>query len=185
MSQIQNPLLKKAMDELEKHVPKGQESVFAKIVLQAQKILYDDKTHYLMLEQMDQDIPPERIAGEGAAKLFGLMAVKFKGAMPMDVAVLALLIIMIEYLDFMEDAGRVKVDEEILAGSTRAYLVNVTQMMGISADKLAGLAQKGAEAQNNPAMGAPGQIELPPEQQTAQAPQGLVAGARQQPMMGG
>lgn len=148
MRQLKNPLIAQVVSDIEAKVPKGKEQVFAKIVLGAEKAIYSKETQNMAQAQMDRPGPPEKNAAEGAVKLLFMLFQQSKSTMPMDVAVLAVMTVMYEFVQLLEDAGRIEITPMFIDGITKAFIMNLVQALGISAKRLDALGKIGTRFQD-------------------------------------
>lgn len=75
-------------------------------------------------------------AAEGAAKLMGHLFEQSKGTMPMDAMVPGGQIVLLNGLDFLEEAGKIKVDNDVVARATKAYSSYILQLLGVTPEKM-------------------------------------------------
>lgn len=129
-----------------------------KVVEAGKKILYSPKTRDLVLQELQTDGDIEDIIGSGVAKLTGLVYQEYKKTLPMEVLMPVNMLLMLEVMDFLEQGGKLEVNNDTLAQTTQATASAMLQLLGITPEKLQEYAQ---QAQGS------GQ----------QAPQGLVGGA--------
>lgn len=133
--EIKNPLLKQAAQAVEAKVPAELKNTFQRIILAGEKFMYSPKTHEMMMKQMSGPNPAEA-AGEGIAKLFAILFKESKGTLRMEAAIPAMTVLLCEGLDFLEEAGRLKVDESLLAAATEEMGSDILQMLGMTPEKL-------------------------------------------------
>jgi hypothetical protein len=168
-----NPLIQKAQAGFMAKVPQQYQQAVQKAVTAGKLVMYDkQKGLQMFMQQMQSGINPENI-GAGVAKLIGILFNKSNKTMPMQVAIPAASLLLCEGLQFLEDAGKVKVDADFLAECMKAMGSAVLQVFGVSPQKLqqiVGSAQGGQPAQ--PAQ--PPQGAMPP----APPPGGIVTGAQ-------
>ena len=151
-----NPLLKQTEEAIQAKVPKNMQEAFQRIVLAGSKVMYSKESQNLIADELKSDGDPAEIAGTGVAKLLGLLMAHSKGTMPMQAAIPAITVLLCEALDFMEQAGKVKVDADLLARATQDMASAVMQMMGLTPDKLSSIMQKsGQTPQTSPAPNTP------------------------------
>lgn len=134
--EIKNALLKQAADAIQAKVPPELVPTFKRIVLAGEKVMYSPQTHDMMIQQMKSNPDPAEAAGEGIAKLFGILFKESKGTLNMKAAIPAMTVLLCDALDFMEEAGKVKVDNTLLAAATKEMGSSLMQIMGVTPEKL-------------------------------------------------
>jgi hypothetical protein len=144
-----NPKLQKVEQAVQQQVPPDQMSAFERIVVAGEKIMYSPQTRHMLQSQLGKNGDPTEIAGEGVAKLMGIMLQKSKGTMPMKAAIPAAQVLLCEGLDFMEQAGLVQVSDEVIAQATKAMMAYLLQIFGFSKDKIDQYMHAGMAAQGN------------------------------------
>ena len=146
LGQTQNAILQKVESDVESKVkPQHQES-FKRVVMLGLRAMHSKQSHDYMVSVIQQSGgSPEKIA-EGVIRLLGLMINKSKNTMlgPEVAPVLfsAAQILLCEALDFMEQAGQIKVTNETVAESTKALSSYYLQLLGVSPQKLQGMLNK-------------------------------------------
>lgn len=135
-----NPILEKIKQAVLQKKPQLQ-PVIEKIVEQGQRVMYDPKTRGMMSKQLANGADPEAI-GEGVAKLMGILYTESRKTMPMEASVPAATILLCEALQFLEDAGVVKVDNNMLAQCMKAMSSALLQLFGVSEQRLQSMIAK-------------------------------------------
>lgn len=173
--QTKNQLLMSVEQAAASKVPPEQKDRFEKIVLAGMKIMYSPETSEMMQSQLKKEGDPTENAGEGAAKLFGILMHESKGTMPMAAAIPAMQVLLCEGLDYMEQAGLIQVTNDVIAEATKAMMGYILQMVGVKKEQMNQYMQAGMDA-GDAKSGAPGAVQA--AQPTA--PQGIVSGAMAQ-----
>lgn len=159
------------MNEL---IQKTEEAIRAKsnprklddVVEAGEGIMFSEGGAGMFKEQVDKPGDIVENAAEGVAKLLGILFEQSKGTMPMDTAITAASILLLRGLDFLEEAGRVQVTNEVIAQAMKAMSSYVLQLFGVTQDQIKGMAAQNGE---KPASG--------PEADAK--PRGLLSGAMQ------
>lgn len=165
LGKTQNQLLQSVEQAVNQKVPPEKRNAVARIVTAGEKVMYSEQTRKMLQNQLNQPGDPTEVAGEGIAKLIALLFKESRGTMPMDAGMMAAQILLCEGLDFLEQAGRIKVDADVVANATKAMFAYLLQLFGVNQDKLGQLMQAGASANG----------QQPP---AAEKPAGIVASAR-------
>lgn len=161
-----NPLLQQTSDAILKKADQRIVPVIKKLVDAGKQVMYSPKTRGMMMKQLGDGKDPEAI-GAGIAKLIGILYSESKKTAPIQALVPAGVLLMCEGLDFLEQAGAVKVTPDFLSQCTMAMGSNVAQLFGATPDRLQGMMNKVK----------PGGQETPGQPPTA--PAGIVAQAQQ------
>jgi hypothetical protein len=162
-----NPIIDKARQALLAKIDPRLTPVVAKVVDAGKQVMYSDQTRDMAIQQLKQGSDPESV-GAAVAKLAAILFNQSKHTIPMNVLLPATMMLLFEALEFLEEAGTLKIDQEQLAAYCQATGSAFLQMLGVTPEKLQGLI--GQAAQNAPA----GPAAEPP---AAPQPGGIVAGA--------
>ena len=130
-----NPLLKQTEQAIMAKVEPNLQNPLQRTITAGLEIMYGSKQGVLKNQLMKSNDFAHN-AGEGAAKLVGILFIQSKKTMPVKVAVPAATIFMCEALGFLEQSGKVKVTPELLADSTKDMAASVLQLFGVSQDKM-------------------------------------------------
>lgn len=147
LGQTKNQFLQAVEQAVMEKVPQDKRGAFERIVAAGEKVMYSPQTRQMLDNQLSQQGDPAEIAGEGVAKLFGLLFKESKGTMPMEAGIPAAQVLLCEGLDFLEKAGRIQVTNEVIGHATQAMVAYLLQLFGVSQDKLAQMMQAGAQQQ--------------------------------------
>lgn len=165
-----NPLLAKTEQAVRAKVPPDQMKAFEKIIAAGVKVMYSEGMHKLILQQFQSNDNPAEAAGEGAAKLMGILINQSKGTMPMEAGMPASDVILLEILDMLDELGKLKVDKNTLAEAAQSKASALMQLFGITPQKLDQMmAQAQQKKQPEQAQPAPQQTPQPQQQ-----PRGLI-----------
>jgi hypothetical protein len=150
LGQTQDALLKKTEQAVQAKVPANRQYAFHRIVTAGLKVMYEQETHALMVKQLVANGDPSELAGEGAAKLLGMLFKKSRGTMPMNAAIPATIVLMCEGLDFMQKAGKFQSTPDTVAQAMKSLSSNLLQLFGVTPDKLQGMINQHAGQQPQP-----------------------------------
>ncbi len=130
-----NPLLQQTEQAITARVPQNLQNPLQRTLTAGFEIMYGSKAGVLKSQLMKSNDFAHN-AGEGAAKLIGILFIQSKKTMPVKIAVPAATIFMCEALGFLEQAGKIKVTPGLLADATKDMAANVLQLFGVSQDKM-------------------------------------------------
>jgi hypothetical protein len=151
-----NPQLQAVEQAVQTKVPPELNSAFQRIVAAGEKVMYAPETRHLLQSQLSQKGAPADLAGQGVAKLMGLLFKESKGTMPMKAAIPAAQVLLCEALDFMEKAGLVQVGDDLIAEATKDMMAYLLQIFGFKKAQIdqymhAGMASQGSTDGTMPA----------------------------------
>ena len=172
-----NKLLMKAEAAIEAKVKPAQKNAFQRIVLAGLKVLYADKARKMVASEIKGGGDVAHAVGNGVAKLLGVLLSQSKGTMPMDAAIPAGSLLVCEALDFVEQAGVIKVDAAVLDAATQTMGASFLQLLGVTPEKLQGMMDKARTAKQQPAQ-EPQRPQQPAQMPAQAASGGLVAQAQ-------
>lgn len=165
-----NPTLEQAKAAVLQKVDQRLQPAIQKTVQAGERVMYAPQTRQELIKTLGDGSDPEAI-GAGIAKVLAVLFHKSANTLPMQVGIPAATILLIEVLQFIEDAGKTKITPDMLAACTKAMGSTVLQMFGVTPDKLQAMfSQAGQSA-------APGAAQ--PAQPAPAQPVGIVAGAQQ------
>lgn len=162
LGKTNNAILQQIEQGIQAKVDPAKMNDFQRIVTAGLKIMYDPKTHPLMVRQLSKQGDPADIAGDGAASLVALIYKESKHTMPIKEGVLASQIWLCEGLDFMAQSGKIQITNDLVARATKSLMAHILQLFKIDPRRVNQAALAGQAAQ--------GQSAKPP---------GIIAGAQQ------
>jgi hypothetical protein len=169
---VKDALLLKAQAAIMQKTDPRLAPAIKKTVAAGQEVMYSPHTRQMTVRALGQAKDPEAI-GQAVAKLVGVLFNQSHKTLPMQVLVPAATLLLFEGLQFMEDAGAIKITPNFLAECTKSMGSSVLQLFGVTPDKLQSMVN-----QNKP--GAQSAQPAPPAQASQpNAPSGIVAGALQ------
>lgn len=144
---LKNPLLQKTQDEIDKTVT--DRASFDKIVRAATKTIYDKDVFDRISQGIAQSQDPVSDVAKGIVGIIGALASRAQGTMPHDVAVQAGMSLMLDALDFLEQAGLVQVDNAMLEKALNDFIEAMLPNTGLTAEKLGSALQQLAPVLGN------------------------------------
>lgn len=131
---LKNPLLAQAMQSLEQGVK--DRDAFGRIVTAGTKMIYDERTFPELVKGLEESDDPVQTVAEGIIGVLGLMAKKSRGTMPKVPMVQAGLALLLDALDFLEQAGKAEITKEVLAKAVTGYINSLLPKFGVTPDKM-------------------------------------------------
>lgn len=169
-----NPILEKTSAAVLEKSDQRLQPVILKLVEAGKKVMYSERTRDLALEQLQGGADPEAI-GSGIAQLAGILFTESQRTAPMEALMPAAVLLLVEALAFLEEAGAVEVTPDLVAESTSALGSSFLQLIGVTPEKLQQMMAGGMPAEGGSPEGmAP---EVMPAEQAPMPPGGIVEGA--------
>lgn len=152
--------------EAQMHLDPAQRSQLRKIVLAGTKVMFDEKTHELMIEQLEGpgDMPSK--IGKSVAGLIGMLVKESNNSLPPQMMVPAGIILCAHAAEFLRDAGEEVTDEEV-GGAIEVVVTTILQQFKIDPEKAMAVAGTAA----GPADGAAPAPQAPPAGPAAEQPE--------------
>lgn len=132
---------------LSKLDPKLVQSV-KKAVMAGETIMYQSKND-ILTQQLTKSNDVAHNVGEGATKLVTILYQQSKKTMPMNVMGPTAFLLMLEGLDFLEKAGKIKVTPDLLDEATKDFGSSFLQLFGVTPEKMQSMiaAKQGGQPQ--------------------------------------
>lgn len=130
-----NSLLQQTEQQVQAKVKPELKGNFDKAVAAGLQIMYGSKGG-IVTQQLSKSQDYAHNVGEGVAKLVAILFKQSKGTLPMNIAIPAATVFMCEGLDFLEQAGKIKVTSELLAETTQDMSASVLQLFGVTPEKM-------------------------------------------------
>lgn len=171
---LTNPLLVKVATEATNGIAPQLREALVRAVGAGDEIMYAKQTRKLLMNQMSQGQDVAVMAGEGVAKLVGIIWYKAEGKMPLRVLIPAGIVLVCHALEFLMDAGVIdNVTPQQVDTATQEYASSFLQLLGVTPEKLQAILQKGADNYQQQAQGQPAPAPQP------QPAGGIISGAAQ------
>jgi hypothetical protein len=171
-----NPLLVQVEQAITAKVAPDMRKAFNKIVVAGMKLMYAPKTEKMLRQQMNSG-PPPQAAGQGAAKVVGLLLTKSKGTAPFKAMIPAGVMLTCEALDFLERAGKAELTPDLVSEAVQEFGSAVLQVIGVTPEKLEQMMARAPGGQKPQGQPAAPQTEQPAAPPAAQQPAGALIGA--------
>jgi hypothetical protein len=131
---IKNPLLQQAFQKVESSV--DDKDSFGKLVSAATKAIYSKDVFTKLTHNLPQSKDPVSDTVHGVFTVMKLLADKAKGTIPPGVFVQAGMALLLDALDFLEQAGQIKIDKETLATAAKEYMDVALNAVGVNQNRL-------------------------------------------------
>lgn len=148
-------------------VPQNLQEPYQRFVIAGLKVMFDEKTHQMMLDALKAEGPLGQKVGEGVAGLIMLLLSKSKGQPPMEILIPAGIEFVLQAFDYVEKTGMAQTTEGDVGTAMEVMIETLLKQMGANMD-----------GWNEMTGGdAPIEGQMPQIQQESQPPQrGLIGG---------
>lgn len=137
-----------------------QQPQLARIVEAGKRVMFDEKTHHLMLESMNGQGPIEQKIGGGVVSLLGMLWHESKQSIPPELIIPAGVVLVAEACDFLNQSGS-PVTPERQGAATEFMIDTIFKGAGVDSNNLEGAAQPGPQPGQNPAQMPPTSAPVP------------------------
>ena len=134
---LKNPLLKQAQTKIESGVQ--DRDAYNRIVQAGTKVIYDKATFTELSKEIRQAQDPVTEIAEGMIGILGILYKQSRKTMPIPAMVMAGMSLLLDALDFAEQAGLVKIDKAELNKATTHYLNSLLPKFGLTPEKMDGM----------------------------------------------
>lgn len=126
------------------HLTPEQSQQLDRIVLAGKKVMFSERTHKMMLEQLDGPAPVSQKIGQGVAGLLALLRQESRGSIPPNLLIPAGMILCAVAAQFLRQAGQEVTDQDIGA-AIEAMTSAVLYATGVNPEKLAQASERGGK----------------------------------------
>lgn len=171
---LTHPILTKVAQSLIDKVPQQLREPLERAVQAGNKVMHSKETRRMFKNQMSQEMPAHELVGEGCAKIVVILWRDSGGKLPLRVLIPAGLIITMQGLEFMMDAGVLdEVTNQDIDEATKHYVSSFLQLMGVTPEMMQQILEQGA-AQMQQQGADPSAAAAPAQPQQSG---GIIAGA--------
>lgn len=146
---LKNELLQRAQEQITQGV--SNREVFDRLVKAGSKIIYDQKTFAQLSQGIAESETPVEDVSKGIVAVLHMMAKQARGTIPHDALMQAGMALLLDALDFMEQAGLVKVDGKTLDTATTEYIEALLPTVGLTKEALSSKLSELEQAMGDPA----------------------------------
>lgn len=169
------------------HLQPKQVPILQRVVVAGMKIMFDAKTHKLMLDTLQGQGDIATKLGQGITGLMGLLMKEAKGAIPGEMIIPAGIVLMAHAAEFVDKTGTPVTDEDFGNG-VQVFVHTIMKVSGMDGDKAASLGEQATAGQGAPAnqagAGAPpadDESAEDPAEEATESPQAEQAEDAQEP----
>lgn len=140
---IKNQILQRAYAAVQQSAK--DQGAFKRIVDAGAAVVYDKKLFPQLIKGVEDSENPIETVADGMIGILGILFNQSRRTMPVDTMVSAGMALLIDALDFMEQAGIAKIGNAELAQATKFYINSLLPKLGVTPDQL-GQALQGLSA---------------------------------------
>jgi hypothetical protein len=134
---LKNELLQQAQTTVEKTVK--DRAAYDKIVAAGTKVIYDKETFSELIKGIETSNDPVLEVADGIVGVLGVLYKQSRKTMPLTPMISAGMTLLIDALDFLEQAGMATIDKETLGKATTMYMNSLLSKMGLTPEKMQGM----------------------------------------------
>jgi hypothetical protein len=127
------------------HLNPQQMQQFQRIVLAGQKVMFDQKTHKLLMQQLQGPGTVAMKIGQGVAGLMGLLMKESNNSLPPNLIIPAGMVLVAHAADFLRQTGQ-QVQDQDVAQAVKIMTTAILHAGGVDPDKLAAAGAGGFKA---------------------------------------
>lgn len=124
------------------NIPANLKNAYDRIILAGMKVMFDPKTHDLMLKSLNGPGPIDQKLGKGVADLMGILFEQSNKTMPPQLIIPAGIELLAHAVDFLRKSGQDVTDEQF-GSAVQLMMQTLLSGAGVNMDKLAEFADKG------------------------------------------
>ena len=147
---MKNLLLVKSEAAISAKVKPADKLAYNKILTAGMKAMFSKETHQLLVQGLEQAPDKIDMIVKGVIGLLGILYKEGRSTMPIGPMVLAGNAMLMEALDFAEQAGMVKIDAETLGQATHNYIEHIMSELQKKLPELGNMMDKAHAAMQDP-----------------------------------
>ncbi|MES2942934.1 MAG: hypothetical protein V4772_08700 [Pseudomonadota bacterium] len=138
----ENDIIKKAEASIDQKVKPADKEAYNKIVIAGMKVMFSKEMNGELLDGLRQSQDPAITAAEGIIGILGLLYKQSRNTMPIVPMMMAGMSLLLQGLEFAEQAGIMQVTPQTIDVATQHYIESLLTKLGITQEKLGGMLEK-------------------------------------------
>lgn len=134
-----NQLIQQAKAKIEQAVKPDQQDAYQRIVTAGKKVMFSKEMNAQLLAGLNDAQDRIKTTVDGVIGIVGLLFKQSRNTMPPAPMVLAGQTLLLEALDFLEQAQMVQVTPETLGTATQIYLNTMMPKIGLTPERMQGV----------------------------------------------
>lgn len=147
---MKNPMIIKAEAAVDAKVSAADKQAYDKIVLAGMKVMFSKETHGELLKGLQESQEPLKTAVEGIIAIIGILFKESRNTMPVGPMILAGQSLLMEALDFMDEAGMIQVTPDMLGQATQMYIETLLPKIGLTPERMKSITAKAQGIMSDP-----------------------------------
>ncbi len=143
---ITDPALQQIVSQVEAKVPAEKREAYDRILTAGMKVMFSKESSNLVKQALDQPGSLGERAGKAAANLLMLLFMESEKSLPLDVGMLAAMVLMAHALDFAEKIGVGQVDNATIDEAAQNLSNEILKKIGVTPEQVAQMAAKAKAA---------------------------------------
>lgn len=131
---LKNELLQQALASVQESVQ--DKEMFERLVKAGTKVIYSKGTFQSLAQHLKKSEDPVSDVARGMVGVLNIMVHRARGTIPQAALLQAGTALLLDALDFLEQAGMVKVDAETLGRATEEFVEAMLPTVGLSHEKM-------------------------------------------------
>ncbi len=131
---LKNQLLQQAQAKIE--ATAKDRARYDRLLSAGVKTIYDKATFAKLSQSIAQSESPVEDVAKGIVAILNMLAHKARGTIPHEVMIQAGMALLLDALDFVEQAGIVKIDNQALDTATQEFIEAMLPSVGLSPQKM-------------------------------------------------
>lgn len=131
---LKNQLLRQAQEKIAESVE--DRASYDKLLGAGAKVIYSQKTFAQLSQHLNDSKDPVDDVARGMVAVLQLMAHRARGTIPTTALLQAGMSLVFDALDFLEQAGLLKVDAEVIDRATQEYIEALLPAVGLTSEKM-------------------------------------------------
>lgn len=123
-------------------VPPNLKSIYDKAIVSGLRIMFDKKSHKMLLEQLDKPEPMEKKLSEGIITLVYMLWTESNKTLPPQILVPITVTLTLRAFEFLQDSGDQEATKEALGEAMHMAVVGLMERCGVPQDQLQQMANK-------------------------------------------
>lgn len=134
------------IDDMASKVKPEHKDLFEKMLISAGRIMFDKRSHQMMLDELNAEGPMEQRLSGGIMKLITIVWQKSNGTLPQELLLPAAVAFTLMAYQYLQDAGDQSANPAMLSEAIDLTLEGIAQQLGTTMDEIAAQAQGGQQA---------------------------------------
>lgn len=142
----QNINVDELVADIDSKIPANLKQIYQKTILSGMRILFDKRSHKMMLDQIDKPGPMDQKLAEGIITLLYMLWQQSNQTLPPQIIVPVTVVMTLRAFEFLQKSGEPEATNEVLGEALAQATTGIMSKFGVDEAQLQGMAQ----SQQNP-----------------------------------